>query len=101
MYVIEIFLPLRDNTGTAFASSLFEAEKARLIDRFGGLTAYARSPAEGIWDNGEKPVSDQIVIFEVMVDALDCEWWASYRSNLEGLFRQDEILIRASQVDRL
>ena len=73
----------------------------RLIDRFGGLTAYARSPAEGIWDNGEKPVSDQIVIFEVMVDALDREWWASYRSNLEGLFRQDEILIRASQVDRL
>jgi len=101
MYVIEIFLPLRDNAGTAFAPSLFEAEKARLVERFGGLTAYTRAPAQGIWDNGETPVSDQIVIFEVMAEALDREWWAAYRSDLETRFRQEEILIRASQVDRL
>ena len=101
MYVIEIFLPLRDNDGAAFAPAVFEAEKAHLVERFGGLTAYVRAPAQGIWNDGEKPVSDQIVIFEVMVDVLDREWWASYRSNLEDLFRQDEILIRASQVDRL
>lgn len=101
MYVIEIFLPLRDNAGTAFAPSLFDAEKARLIDRFGGLTAYVRAPAQGIWDDGAKPVSDQIVIFEVMAETLDREWWAGYRTALETRFRQDEILIRASQADRL
>jgi len=101
MHVVEIFLPLRDNAGTPFPASLFEAEKARLADRFGGLTAYVRAPATGIWDNGEKPVSDQIVIFEVMAETLDRDWWAGYRSDLENRFRQDEILIRASQVDRL
>jgi len=101
MYVVEIFLPLRDNAGTAFAPSLFDAEKARLIDRFGGLTAYVRAPAQGVWDDGEKPVSDQIVIFEVMAETLDRQWWASYRTALETRFRQDEILIRASRADRL
>jgi hypothetical protein len=101
MYVIEIFLPLRDNAGTAFPSSMFEAEKACLVERFGGLTAYVRAPAQGIWDNGETPVSDQIVIFEVMAETLDRDWWAAYRLDLETRFRQDEILIRASQADRL
>jgi len=101
MYVIEIFLPLRDNAGTAFAPSLFEAEKARLVERFGGLTAYTRAPAQGIWDNGQTPVSDQMVIFEVMADTLDRAWWAGYRAELEARFRQDEILIRAGQIDRI
>ncbi|MBW8732832.1 MAG: hypothetical protein JF571_00725 [Asticcacaulis sp.] len=101
MYVVEIFLPLRDNAGTAFAASLFETEKARLVERFGGLTAYARAPAQGLWDKDGQPVSDQIVIFEVMTETLDREWWTQYRGDLETRFRQNEILIRASAVDRL
>ena len=101
MHVVEIFLPLRDNAGTAFAASLFEAEKARLVERFGGLTAYARAPAQGLWNDGEKPVSDQIVIFEVMTETLEREWWTAYRTDLEVTFRQDTVLIRCSSVDIL
>ena len=31
----------------------------------------------------------------------DHAWWAAYRTELEARFRQDEILIRASAVERL
>jgi hypothetical protein len=38
---------------------------------------------------------------EVMTDALDREWWKMYRHDLERRFKQDEVLIRASSVERL
>jgi hypothetical protein len=44
---------------------------------------------------------DSIVIFEVMADELDRQWWKAFRAMLERLFDQEEILIRASAVDRL
>jgi hypothetical protein len=36
-----------------------------------------------------------------MVEHLDRDWWARYRQSLEQEFAQDEILIRASQTERL
>jgi len=40
-------------------------------------------------------------MFEVMADSLDREWWAAYRTELQNTFRQDEILIWASEVIQL
>ena len=44
---------------------------------------------------------DEIVVLEVMAETLDREWWRDYRGELERRFRQDEVVIRASEVERL
>jgi len=45
-------------------------------------------------------VHDEIVVFEVMTEALDAGWW-NYRLQLERDFRQDEIVVRASTITLL
>jgi hypothetical protein len=46
-------------------------------------------------------VHDDIVVFEVMTEKLDCPWWRSYRRQLEREFRQDAIVVCASVVSLL
>ena len=102
MHVIEIFLPLKDNAGQPFPPDMFSTLRAELADRFGGVTAFMRSPAVGIWKDDEGVARrDEIVVFEVMTDTVDYAWWRDYRSRLERTFRQDEILIRAAASERL
>ena len=102
MHVIEIFLPLKRNDGSDQPRSLFAKVRAELVERFGGLTAFSRAPAEGLWEDEEGEVDrDQIVILEVVADELDRNWWTDFRRRLEQDFAQDEILIRASPSERL
>ena len=101
MHVIEILLPLRDNGGQPFGPELYGTVRRELVERFGGLTAFTRSPAEGLWDEGGGTARDDIVIFEVMSDTLERGWWADYRAQLEERFAQDVILIRAGEVTKL
>lgn len=101
MHVIEILLPLRDNEGRPFGPELYGEVRCELVERFGGLTAFTRSPAEGLWAEGGETARDEIVIFEVMADKLEREWWAGYRAGLEQRFAQDVILIRAGEVTQL
>ena len=102
MHVVEIFLPLKRNDGSDQPRECFGDVRQRLIDQFGGLTAFTRAPAEGLWESAPGDVDrDSIVIFEVMDDRLDRAWWAAYREELERLFKQDEIVIRASAVERI
>ena len=73
-----------------------------LAQRFGGVTAFRLSPAEGLWkDDGGEPVRDRVVIFEVMYGPLERGWWASYRAELERRFRQDELVVRATEFEQL
>lgn len=102
MHVVEIFLPLRRKDGSDQARELFGSVRRELLDSFGGMTAFTRSPAEGLWESGEGDVErDSIVIFEVMADEVDRGWWSDFRAKLERLFEQDEILIRATAAERL
>jgi hypothetical protein len=102
MHVIEIFLPLRRNDGLPQPAELFEQVRAGLVERFGGLTAYSRAPADGLWEREEGSVDrDAIIIFEVMADALDRGWWSEFRSRLERQFEQDTIVIRSAEIERL
>ena len=102
MHLIEILLPLRDNDGRRFEDGLHARVRAELVERFGGLTAFTRAPAEGLWERakGER-ARDEIVIFEVMTDELDRAWWRGYRETLERRFRQEEIVVRAREVEQL
>jgi hypothetical protein len=46
-------------------------------------------------------VRDDIIVIEVMTDALDRGWWQHFRERLEDTFEQDEIVIRAAAIERL
>jgi hypothetical protein len=101
-HVVEIFLPLKDKAGRPQPREAFEQTRDELVGRFGGLTAFTRAPAEGLWEPqpGERE-KDEVVIFEILADRIDRDRWAEYRRRLEERFGQDEILIRTHAVERL
>ena len=97
MFLIEFFLPTSDNHGAHFPHEDFDRVRRELTERFGGVTAFMRSPASGLWEDEEGRVrGDNLVSIEVMADALDRDWWRGYREQLCARFRQNEILMRAS-----
>ena len=101
MHLVEILLPLNDNRGRPFAAEKFAAVRDHLTTKFGGLTAFTRSPAQGITADDGRTVHDDIVVFEVMTENLDGSWWGKYRRQLEQDFSQDEIIVRATVVTLL
>jgi hypothetical protein len=102
MYLIEIFLPLADNEGQRFFRETYEAVEKELTERFGGITAYARVPASGLWKEGDtKTQRDDLVIYEVMAKELDRDWWSKYRQELENVFRQKKLIMRAHRFQLL
>lgn len=102
MELVQILLPLADNTGMRFSADEFAAVRQELADMFGGVTAFSQAPAEGLWKQEDERTSrDEIVIFEVMLDRLDAQWWRDYRQELETRFRQDVIVIRAQTIELL
>ena len=101
-YLIQILLPLYDSDGEALGEEAFAPTRAELTERFGGLTAYLRAPARGLWKTEQGTVErDDIAILEVMSDGLDMHWWHEYRSKLEARFRQDVVIVRATAITML
>src|SRR4051794_26221453 len=102
MYLIHILLPLNDNEGRPLGKKLFRAVAEELAEKFGGLTAHTRAPAEGLWKEGASGTSeDEVVIYEVMAEGLDEAWWKEYRRGLEGRFKQEKVVVRAQEVRML
>lgn len=101
MYLVQLLLPLYDNAGQPFSAAAYAPLRAELTSRFGGLTAYSRAPAEGLWNEGGERRRDDIVVYEVMADRLDRAWWGALRQRLEREFAQQELVIRAHPMDRL
>ena len=101
-FLVQILLPLYDNEGRTVGADLFGEVRRELTERFGGLTAHMRAPAKGLWKTDDGAVArDDIVIFEVMAEALDRSWWEGYRRTLEQRFRQEQIVIRATRLELL
>jgi hypothetical protein len=101
MHLIQILLPLADNEGAAFPDDLFAAVQRELTERFGGVTAFTRAPAEGVWRHAGTRLHDDIVIVEVMAEALDRDWWRAFRLSLEKTFRQERLVIRSQATEML
>ena len=100
MYLVQILLPLTDAQGRPQPGESFRLAGAELSERFGGLTAFTRAPAEGLWTGeGNKTTRDEIVIFEVMAEEIDRDWWRAYRQTLERRFRQEVVVIRAQAIE--
>ena len=101
MNLVQILLPIRNNDGQAFGKSLFDEVRTDLADHFGGVAAYMRAPATGIWEDNGEQVKDDVVIFEVMVDHIEREFWRLYRLELQEKFEQDVVVVRAQKMEML
>ena len=102
MHLVQLLLPVYDNDKRAFPRAYFDQVRQDLTLQFGGVTAFIRSPAVGLWkDNEEDITRDDVIMFEVMTDHLDRNWWNNYRQKLEKTFRQETILVRAIETTLL
>ena len=100
MYLVQILLPLYDNDGVPFPQEEFVRVRDELSERFGGITTFMRSPARGLWKSSTT-IHDDIVIYEVMTEDLNRHWWGEYRERLTESFRQELLIVRASQMELL
>ena len=102
MTLVEIFIPRNFSIGQRVEIDRLKVLQQELARKFGGVTAFIRSSASGLWTNEHGHVEqDDIAVFEVMVSELDHDWWKSFRQKLEVEFDQDEILIRGTQIERI
>lgn len=99
-HLVQILIPLRDPEGAPFPRELLDTVRAELTERFGGVTAFLQSPAHGAWRDGSRVERDEVVLVEVMVERPEREWWEEYRGRLEGRFRQEEMVIRSTRIER-
>jgi hypothetical protein len=96
MYLIQMLLPRQGADGKPVADAEFARTRAELIDVFEGVTAYARSPAQGAWTAPDGRVErDDVIMVEVLAPAFDRTWWRDYSRTLARRFRQEAMHIRA------
>lgn len=102
MKLVEIYLPCRKSNGNEIEPEEFDRVEQTLTEKFGGVTAYRRTPAIGRWKRSECEVEvDDVAVIEVITDELDRHWWNGYQRELLLRFQQDELLIRVSDVELL
>jgi hypothetical protein len=97
--LIQMLLPTRSVQGEAYADELVSRTRKELIDRFGGVTAYTRAPATGVWTSPEGGVEvDSVVMIEVLSEEFARDWWRAFAETLKERFKQASIHIRANDV---
>jgi hypothetical protein len=101
MHLVQLLLPLTNNAGTPFPRELFTEVRDELVERFGGMTGYTRTPVSGLWQDKDETVHDELIIYEVMVASLELDWWRQYRAQLEQRFEQSELVVRAHEIQTL
>jgi hypothetical protein len=104
LYLIQLLLPIApaapdapDGTDAAVART-----RRELVERFGGLTAYLRTPAHGVWTSPDgSRAHDDVVMVEVVAETFDRAWWRDYSARLAARFEQEAIHVRALQIEVL
>ena len=95
MMLVQLLLPVTA-TGrrTDEMRAAFTRTREELVDRFGGVTAHAQAPAEGIWMNpeGDRDV-DRMIMVEVVTPSFDRDWWRLHAATLAERFGQDTICV--------
>ena len=101
-HLVQILLPIHLPDGSDVPADAFSRVRGELTERFGGVTAYSRNPATGLWKPTDTEIErDLVIMIEVVVDVFDHDWWAQYREQLEQRFGQEEVLARAIAIERI
>lgn len=101
MVLIQLLLPA-SRTANADGQAPLARTRRELAERFTGLTAYVRSPAQGLWTAPDGQIEhDDVVMVEVVTDTFDRAWWRPYAATLAERFGQDSIHLRAVPVELL
>ena len=99
-YLIQILLPRVGTNREPIDDSRFAETRQELVDRFGGVTAYLRAPAQGAWTAPDGRVErDEVVMVEVLSDDFDRAWWRSFSVTLATRFQQESVHVRALSVE--
>lgn len=101
MKLVQLLLPLNDNSGNKFPKKFFKDIKQELTKEFSGVTAFSQSPADGVWEDGGDVQKDQIIIYEVMTAEFDQHWWRDFTDKLETKLEQEKIVLRWFDVSTL
>jgi hypothetical protein len=102
MQLIQILLPIYDNDGQPLPIETYHLIRDELVAKFGGLTAFTQSPAEGLWTSPQKASHrDDVILIEVMIPTLDIDWWTAYRQALEKRLRQQSVVVRSVPIQLL
>ena len=95
-FLVQILLPRRSDGDTQARDAEFAQTRMELVERYDGVTAYLRSPAQGAWTGPDGQVErDEVVMIEVVTDTFERAWWRVYAEKLAERFQQDTIHIRA------
>ena len=100
-WLVQILLPLAYNDGTPISDDVLGEIRQQLVERFGGLTAFTRSPAKGVWKTETGAKHDDVVVLDLMARALERDWWRAWRKRIEALLEQEEIVVRATRIERV
>jgi len=96
MLLVQLLLPVYDNRGQPLLRHTYDTIRDELIAKFGGLTAFTQTPAEGFWaPDGQTASKDEIIVVEVIVPELDAAWWRDYRKALEARLKQESVVVRS------
>lgn len=100
MYLIQLLLPATVPPGSP-SDDPFARTRTEIVAAFGGVTAYSRSAAKGIWQSPTGEQEDDVVMVEVVAAAFDRAWWGPYAKVLARRFAQEVIHVRAMRIDML
>ena len=63
------------------------------------MTSFLRASAEGRRHDAGSTEHNDIIVIEVMAPTFDRAWWVALNARLEHLLSQDELIIRAHEVE--
>ncbi|WP_276090387.1 inorganic diphosphatase [Pedobacter sp. JY14-1] len=100
--LVQLFVPLNDRQGQPFPQQFYSKLSEELKERFRGVTVYSRAPAKGIWKRDAQDTElDELLIYEVLINARETEFWIDLKERLEQQLKQEEILVLLSDTRKL
>jgi inorganic pyrophosphatase len=100
--LFQLLVPQYRKNGKKFPDQYYTALNKELIGKFGGLTVYSRGPAEGFWKKNEaKTIQEAMLVYEVMADEVDKDFWHKIKGSLAKKFDQEELVLICSKITRI
>jgi inorganic pyrophosphatase len=90
---LELLVPETDAEGIKFPKRYYRDLEKELIEQFGGLTAYQRTPVKGMWQDKGNFTQQSMFIYELLLPKIEQAYWQRLKQKLEKKFGQKEILI--------